>query len=336
MLDDVQIGVAALLDILVLARSGPSVDDLLAVFTDRAATELGCDTVEVRPGMPGTCAPDALDGPEHVFVSCHPVSCGLAPWGELHLTYQDGPLDSLEIGRGRVLAEVLGAALASAGADRSGAAAAARDAAALDLRPGSPHTDEMTALVLDSADTLDAMPGASTRARLALVASRLAAAVGGATWFVGAAHDGRLFDLTRDGESVAGDATARADALTGSVALSDYPARWRASEGGAFYADQWTGDDAERHALVQAGHAAVAGAGGYDLDGRSWVVAVSADTSARLEHFTAVLAALVQAALSFPREAVVPRPMEPWVRAVFSYPRVAFPGMGEHGIGAAG
>ena len=68
--------------------------------------------------------------------------------------------------------------------------------------------------------------------------------------------------------------------------LSDFPARRLAGEGGAFFADQWTGDDAERCALLEAGHAAVVGSGGYDLDGRSWVVAVFADASARLDYCT--------------------------------------------------
>ena len=42
-------------------------------------------------------------------------------WGELHLTYLDGPLALSELERGHLLAEVLGAALASAGADAAGA-----------------------------------------------------------------------------------------------------------------------------------------------------------------------------------------------------------------------
>ena len=332
--DDLFVCAAALLDILVFARSGPSIEALIAFFTPHALRVLDCDKVEVRPGEPGGCAPDALDGSARGYVSCHPVSCGSAAWGELHLTYLDGPLALSELERGRLLAEVLGAALASAGA--VGAATGRRDAAALDVGAAYPDPDEMTALVLDSADMLDRMPAASTRARLALVASRLAAVVGSASWFVGVTHEGTLYDVTCEG-SVAADATAHgAGAPVWSVSLTDYPARRRASEGRAFYADQWSGDDAERCALLEAGHTAVVGAGGYDLDGRSWVVAVFADASSRLEHVTAVLTALVQAALSFPREAVVPRPMEPWVRAIITCPGTALSEAEARRIGAVG
>ena len=66
----------------------------------------------------------------------------------------------------------------------------------------------MTALVVDSAEALDRMPEATTRARLALVASRLAAVVGTASWFVGVAHEGRLYDVSCGGGSGADDATA--------------------------------------------------------------------------------------------------------------------------------
>ena len=208
MLDDVFISAAALFDILAFARSGPSLDALIARFTRQALTELGCEAVEVRPGQPGTCTPNALDGSTKVYVSCHPVSCGSAVWGELHLTYLDGPLALSELERGHLLAEVLGAALASAGADVAGAATARRDAAALEVGAAYPDPDEMTALVVDSAEALDRMSEATTRARLAVVVSRLAAVVGTASWFVGVAHEGRLYDVSCGGGSGADDARA--------------------------------------------------------------------------------------------------------------------------------
>ena len=147
-------------------RRGP-----VGVLHPHALSVLDADKVEVRRGEPGACAPDALDGSARVYVSCHPVSCGSAAWGELHLTYLDGPLALSEIERGRLLAEVLGAALASAGADVAGAATARRDAAALDVGAAYPDPDEMTS----SSSTV---PRRSTgcralaRARLDLVASR--------------------------------------------------------------------------------------------------------------------------------------------------------------------
>ena len=61
-----------------------------------------------------------------------------------------------------------------------------------------------------------------------------------------------------------------------------------------------------------------------------------ADASSRLEHVTAVLTALAQAALCFPREAVVPRPVEPWVRAVFTRPDGLRAQLEARGIGAVG
>ena len=105
MLDDLYVCAAALLDILVFARSGPPVDALIAFFTSRALTELDCETIEVRRGQPGTCTPNALDGSTKLYVSCHPVSCGRDPWGELHLTYLDVPLALSEIERGRLLSQ---------------------------------------------------------------------------------------------------------------------------------------------------------------------------------------------------------------------------------------
>ena len=48
MLDDPR-PIAALTEILVFARSGPAVEDLLTVFTGRAQTLLGTDRVDLRP-----------------------------------------------------------------------------------------------------------------------------------------------------------------------------------------------------------------------------------------------------------------------------------------------
>ena len=334
--DDLLVCAAALLDILVFARSGPSIDALLSFFTSHAVAELDCDAIEVLPGQPGSSPPHAIDGPGEVYVSRHPVACGRVPWGELQLTYLKGPLAVSEVNRGRLFAEVLGAALASAAVDVGGPGTD-RDAPALEVAAAYPDPDTMVALVLDSAEILDRMPHASTRARLALVVSRLAAVVGSGSWFLGVTHDGRLYDVTDVAGADAADATSQgAAAPAGPVMLSDFPARLRASEGGTYYADQRTGDDAERCALLERGQAAVVGAGGYDLDGRSWVVAVFSDGGVRLQHYAAVLAALVQAALSFPREAVVPRPLEPWVRAILTCSEAPLPEAEVRGIGALG
>ena len=196
----------------------------------------------------------------------------------------------------------------------------------------------MVALVLDCVEDLDRMSEASTRARMALVARRLTLTVGAATWSVGVAHGGLLHDVSGPPVSEHLGATSRGAVLhaTSSVPLARFPSRFRASEGGAFYADRCTGDEAERGELVARGHSAVVGAGGYDLDGRSWVVMVFADDARRLEHAMPVLTALVLAALSFPREAVVPRPEEDCVRAVLHAGPPRFLEDQSTGFGAAG
>jgi hypothetical protein len=332
-LDDPHLSSATLTDILVLARSEPSYDELIDYVVSCAPALVGCDDVEVRPAH-HVLPPDGdTGGPLGGHVLSHPVVCGDVPWGELRLTYLEGPAGLGEIRRGRLLAEVLGAALLSARVEGGPSARAGRTPAGSGAVPERPHPDDLVDLVLDCAEALDLMADASTRARLALVATRVAGAVGATSWCVAVAHHGRLYDVACAGRAGGSDDGLGAG---GSVVLTDVPARMRASEGGAFYADRDTGDDAERRALVEDDHEAVVGAGGYDLDGRSWVVEVFADSGSRLEQLPPVLFSLVLAALSFPREAVVPRPVEPAVRAVLDGSGAGYQGAPVRGIGEAG
>jgi hypothetical protein len=149
------------------------------------------------------------------------------------------------------------------------------------------------------------------------------------------AHHGRLHDVACAGRP-SGTDDGGADGTLGSVLLTDFPARMRASEGGAFYADRGRGEESERRVLVEEDLHAVVGAGGFDLDGRAWVVEVYAGPGPRLEQVPPLLFSLVLAALSFPREAVVPRPLEPAVRAVLDGSGAGFPGVAVRGIGEAG
>jgi hypothetical protein len=344
--DDAYICAAALLDILVFARSSPAVEDLLAFFVPHALSVLDCDKVEVRRGGAGECAPDAVSGSERVHVSCHPVSCGSAVWGELHLTYRDGPLAVGEVERGRVLAEVLGAALASAGADAAGAARAYRDAAALDVGAAYPDADQMTALVLDSAEALDRMPAASTRARLTSWRVRLAAVrrhASPGSWRHARGQVVRR-DLRRGVRSpptLVDGPPGRSMAPPGRCGYSDYPALRRASEGGPSTADQWCGDDTE--ALRAAGGRPRGGrrVRGVHLDGRS-MGGPRGDSQDR--GCTASSTSPPSCPPSSRRRsasrarAVVPRPMVPWVRPSSSneLPRGPARGPVAAGIGAVG
>ena len=337
MLEDTHLSSATLTDILVLARSSPSHDELLDHFVSCVPELVGCDEVEVRPAHAFSDEPDDHAEQAEGHVSCHPVVCDGAVWGELRLTYLEGPPGLREIRRGRLLAEVLGVALLSARGHQGGSARV-REPGAPGTPTGHPDPDDLVDVVLGCAEALDLMADASTRARLALVATRVAATVGATAWSVGVAHRGRLYDVASAGapSGADGGAVVTGAGARGSVPLSDFPSRMRACEGAAFHADRRTGDDAERRALAEGGHESVIGAGGYDLDGRSWLVEVFADSGARLEQVTPVLLSLVMAALSFPREAVVPRPMEASLRAILDDSGAGYQGSGVRGIGEAG
>jgi hypothetical protein len=336
-LDDPHPSSATLTDILVLARSSPSHDELLGYFVSCVPELVGCDEVEVRPAHSLADGPDDDAEQAEGHVSCHPVVCDGTVWGELRLTYLEGPPGLGEVRRGRLLAEVLGVALLSA-RSHQGVSSRVREPGAPGTPTGHPDPDDLVEVVLDCAEALDLMADASTRARLALVATRVSAVVGATSWSVGVVHRGTLYDVARAGAPSGGDGSALGDG-TGSgdpVPLADFPARMRASEGAAYHADRSTGGDAERRALVDDGHEAVVGAGGYDLDGRAWLVEVFADSGPRLEHVTPVLLSLVMAALSFPREAVVPRPVEASLSAILDESGAGYQGSAVRGIGEAG
>ena len=175
--------------------------------------------------------------------------------------------------------------------------------------------DELVALVMSCATTLDGMPEASTSARLALVADRLAAVVHAPTWAVSLAHGDQLFEVSAGWSTDPGPGEPGAGPTASTT--TGFDARLRATDGGAFHADESAGDPAARRELARRGLRAVMGAGGYDQDGRAWLVEVFADDgTARLDTVTPVLTAIVQAALCFPRDALVPRPVDPAVRAI--------------------
>ena len=335
MLDDPYLAAGTLADVLVFARSCPSLEELLVFYTAGASTLVQADEIEVRQGDPAWSAADVHDRAGRAHLSRHPVSCGRTPWGELRLTYVDAAPTLGEVDRGRLLAEVLGAALVTAGVGAGAPAVAACHPAATGIDVERPGPDDMVALVLDCAEALDLMADASTRARLAAVVGRLAEAVGATSWSVGLRHERWLYDVGCAGVPVATEGRFGGSAPEGGMELADFPARLRASEGGGFYADRSTGDAAERKAL-KADDAAVIGAGWFDLDGRSWVVTVRSASAARLEHVTPVLFAVVMAALSFPREAVVPRPLDPWMRQILTSVRRGPSDQEVRGIGAAG
>jgi hypothetical protein len=312
-LHDVDV-LTVLTETMAFARSGKSPEDVVALFTARAVSLAGGARLDVRPAASGDPAAGATVPGDVVHA---PVFSGPARWGELVISHGDGPVGVEGQEVARALAEVLGAALTVATAARVAPTAPPEPASFAGVPRGAGQED-LVDLVLGCLEELDGMPDASTRDRLTVVALRLAAAVEASEWSVGLCHAGRLHDVSYDvpAPSFVTDAPGGAPARTASVPVAGFPARLRASEGGAFYADRGAGDEAERGQLAVRGHAAVIGAGGYDLDGRSWVVDVYTDEGAALDHVTPTLAALVMAALCFPREAVVPRPEEPVVRAV--------------------
>jgi hypothetical protein len=320
---DPHLRVGDLAEVLVLSRSHPPLDALLSCFIACSSTLVHADELEVHRREPAPASP-VVDEDERGHVSRHPVRCGQAEWGELRLVYHDAAPALLDAGWGPLLAEVLGAALVNAGLETAVQQAPARDA------------DDLVDLVLHCAEALDLMTDASTRARLALVVGRLADAVGATSWSVGLRHGRRLYDVAGACRLDVSDGPLADSAVTpGELDLDDFPARLRASAGGGFYADRSTGDRAERLALCGV-DAAVIGAGGYDPDGRSWVVTVRSTGASGLRHVTPVLFALVLAALSFPREAAVPRPEEPWVHHVLTRSVPGHPGAQAGEADAAG
>ena len=322
MLDDGQV-MSTLTDLLVTARSGSTVAEFLALFASQAVALVDADRISVYPLRRGSSLNDKGDA--HGKVLKFRVWRGPAAWGELVVV---GPGSDLNVQRGRLLAEVLGAALGAMTDDSVVPDVVERKTDTSRVSAQHPAPDDVVALVMECAEALDRMPGASTRVRLALVVSRVAAVVRSPYWSIELAHAGRLYDVSHDvaaAQSAAGHldgATPHCGVAPGeSRRLSRFPARRRASEGWAFYADRHTGDPAERRVLRALGCSALLGAGGYDQDGRSWVVTLFAGTDNDLEAVTGIVAALVQMALCFPRDAFVPRPEEPWVRGIFERPK---------------
>lgn len=324
---DPHLTVGTLAEVLAFSRTHPSLDALLVFFTACSSTVVHADEIEVHHGERGPASRVSATG-GRAHVSRYPVRCGHVEWGELRLVYYDAAPALLEAGWGGLLAEVLGAALVNAGletVEQQSRGPESEHPVPADPVPSPgevdvrrPDPDDLVALVLHCAEALDLMPDASTRARLTLVVSRLADAVGATSWSVGLRHGGRLYDVARaGGQNASDEPLAGSVRAPGELELADFPARLRASAGGGFYADRSTGDRAEWLALG-GGDAAVIGAGGYDPDGRSWVVTVRSTSGTGLEHVTPVLFGLVLAALSFPREASVPRPEEPWVHQVLT------------------
>ena len=132
-------------------------------------------------------------------------------------------------------------------------------------------------LVQEVLNGLDRMLDASIEDRLAFVAARAADCLGAAT-----------SSVTR----------IREESLRPRVA--------EAAEGSAFGVTLDTADPAEQGALRAAGFGATVVAGGYDPDARRWLVELFGDEFAyETASFAAILFALVQAALGFPR-AVTP------------------------------
>ena len=321
MLDDLHLTAGTLADMLVFARSSPSLDELLVFFTAGASSVVHADEIEVRQGEPGPGAPDVHDRAGRAHVSRHPVSCGPAEWGELRLTYVDAAPTVGEVNAGRLLAEVLGAALVTAGVETGAPAVACGTRPCRTSRSGAPipgrHGGTRPALCRGARPDGGRVDPRSTRRRRRVGWRRRWVPRPG-PW--GCGTTACCTRWRRAGDPVAADVRLGGSDHAAGRELADFPARLRASEGGGFYADRGTGDTAERRALG-VDDAAVIGAGGYDLDGRSWVVTVRSSSAARLEPVTAVLFALVLAALSFPREAVVPRPQDPWMREILARSR---------------
>lgn len=338
-----------LTEILSVARSGVPLDDVMALFLSRTVEFLGADAAHVRPFAPvGHCGwrlhlEPALSAEGDARSARFDVPFGLHTWGELRVTRMGRPFENGDADRGRLLAEVLGTLMKTLDAGVPSLYSSSNQP------PGAPHgavelpgaaeprPDDLVSMVISCAAELDRMPEASTSARLALVADLLADVVGASTWCVSLAHDDRLFTVSTPwtpGET--GD--EHGSAQTCGVPLAECPERQWAVDGGAYYyADQLAGDRASRRALPLGGHVAVIGAGGYDQDGRSWLVEVFADfTTRRLELVTPVLAAVVQSALCFPRDAIVPRPVDPAVWAILHRPRWLAEGGANSGLDSAG
>lgn len=155
------------------------------------------------------------------------------------------------------------------------------DTALRELTQAALFERQVVRLVQEVLNTLDGMLDAPIEARLTVVADRASECVGAAASSVRRVRDETL-----------------------------RPCVAEAAEGSAFRVTLATGDPVERAALRATGFTSAVVAGGYDPDARQWLVELFGDEfSCETPLFTAILFALTQAALGFPRAVAPARSM---------------------------
>ncbi|MFC7485579.1 hypothetical protein ACOCJ7_03560 [Knoellia sp. CPCC 206453] len=159
-------------------------------------------------------------------------------------------------------------------------------------------------------NTLDTLLDAPIEERLAVVAVNAATCLSAAAWRVSRV-DGETVrsqrpEIIRSPE--VSDGPALPEAWGADYPLSARPALAEAAEGSAFSVTLATDDPVEERALAGTGFASAVVAGGYDPDAHGWLLELFGDEHTHEPHaFAAVLLALVQAALGFPRAAAPSR-----------------------------
>ena len=145
--------------------------------------------------------------------------------------------------------------------------------------PSHQTTAQQIRLVQDVLNTLDGMLDAPIEERLAVVAASAAECVGAAASRVSRVREESL-----------------------------RPRLAEAAEGSAFSVTPATADAVEQAALQAAGFTSTVVAGGYDPDAHRWLVELFGDEfTHETTSFAAILFALTQAALGFPRAITPPR-----------------------------
>ncbi|WP_353951789.1 hypothetical protein V6K52_19530 [Knoellia sp. S7-12] len=159
-------------------------------------------------------------------------------------------------------------------------------------------------------DTLDTLLDAPIQERLAVVAVHAATCVSAAAWRVSRVDEETVRsqrpEIIRPPK--VGDGPTAPQGWAANYPLVTRPALAEAAEGSAFSVTLDTADPVEESALAGTGFTSAVVAGGYDPDAHRWLLEIFGDESTHeTPAFAAVLLALVQAALGFPRAAAPSR-----------------------------
>lgn len=175
--------------------------------------------------------------------------------------------------------------------------------------PLGPDTAPQVRLVHDVLNALDGMLDAPIEERVAVVALHAAHCLQAAAWRIGRVDAEMVRSHRREViRPPAFEGAPPLETVNAAYPLASRPSVAAAAEGSAFSVTLTTGDVVERDVLTDNGFVSAVVAGGYDPDACRWFLELFGDEfTHETESFAAILFALVQAALGFPR-AVAVRP----------------------------